>query len=117
MAPRGHITRQKNLSTVAHPISTIDKTIILSANKFPSTDRNSGRVAINGSPASNVPTGQMYSQNVGAPIPAKSVTVAGIIKTKTSSIKNFIRTAPRGSLNLGVGSLKINSCINPNGHK
>jgi len=58
-------------------------------NLMPAAGLNAGFMIRRGIPPSNVPLGQIHSQNQGSPLPAALSTVAGRIITKSASKTNL----------------------------
>ena len=107
---------QKNLYTKKLAITTTASIVTFNAKTPPNVCLNSLCVLSNGIPPSSVPTGQMYLQNAGSPIPKKFVTIIGSNNTKTTKIMYFMRVIHLGSFTFFTGNLFKSSCSNPNGH-
>lgn len=71
------MTLQKNLLQITQAIIVPAKMAAFTVNNLPSIVLRLGMVRRSGSPPSMVPTGQIYLQNEGAPIPYLFTTRAG----------------------------------------
>ena len=98
----------------APKITSINKNF--QPNKSPMPSRRFALSAKSGSPASNVPAGQMYLQNAGAPTPSchqkytgkrsRKITATAYFNRLSFCVKAFLRS-------LGEGILYNKSCTSP----